>query len=369
MNRTAETPDLLYNIQTGKCAKASSDRNAQMTVEPCNPNDGWQQFVPYDQSSYYNTMWNTNDSNLYLKFANNYIMDTSHDKAYTISGRSGNDACSIFGGEQCHFQIQNSRGNGGGAGFKGGAFQIWDWDSAVKNNHNKVITTDGSHIYNSTDGTNSFWLLYSDYQKCLQGGINVNDCQKDHIEDCTYAQNYLKDECKAQVCSRSDGSFLDKPQCRDWCLEHIGQCDTGVKNYCDKNPNDKEFCGCVDGHYKTFDKTLGIRPECNIKQCIDVKAYKFAQYQTSKCEPVNICTNTATASDLSQLTNVTQNCNVTTNNSSSSSKKTSSEISSNEKTTSNSSGIEEDKWYIIAIFATICLCLLSSASLAIMFVL
>ena len=301
-------PELLMNVEFEKCMKGNGKDGKAVTLADCNPNDANQQFEAYSDNNQSN-YWNVDNAKLYFKVADGYFNTFIDQKAYLIPGWCGT------GTQQCRFKVNNTRGSRGGAGMKGGIFELRDdWDDRK----NTIMSDDGTSIYRKQDdGTGKkFWILYSDYQQCQRGGIPKYECDKTNIDNCQYKNNYLKEECQPKVCTQADGTFLEHKECRDWCLNHPGMCDISVKAYCDKHPDDKGFCGCVEGHYADIDSKVTIKPDCNIRECISTDAYKFIGMGDNNCPSLNICNNEIDAKDLAKLGGVvTQNCNSTKKNS------------------------------------------------------
>ena len=99
-----------------------------------------------------------------------------------------------------------------------------------------------------------FYAFLNDNKQCYLKGASGSEVttrfiwrNESEIFDCQQEVDIRArpDICAVPVCTKNDGSGLNKQACKDWCRTSGGKCDNAAKAYCSANPNDKDFCGVL----------------------------------------------------------------------------------------------------------------------------
>ena len=186
----------------------------------------------------------------------------------------------------------------------------------------KLVNPDTAGTLLFGQGAATEFLRKTHADDCKKYGIPLNQCYKTTRDDCTKYDNYKRDSCLPQVCPTTDGSYIDKPECQNWCTNHPGECDSAASAWCKKpeNAEDTAFCGCFNKldppAAAATDQGLAYayrNPQCYLQQCRSgATAYKTKNFKEDPCNTtISICSSTINqvAGNAIQGSNyVTQNC-------------------------------------------------------------
>lgn len=261
---------LIANAKEGKCLSAPAKSGDLMVVVPCNPSDPKQ----------YISLKNYELHTRHVASGNDTGQIDTWKGTVAWSGQCGD-------GNDCNFKVEAL--DAASPDIGSGPFKFYGWgrqggnDASVADN-NTVTQND------RRDGTAAAtWLPYSLLEKCNAYAIEPAKCDKRALADCTAYENYKNPECAPQACSQSNGEFLKKQECRDWCVSNPGKCDAAVASYCDANPSNTEFCGCYN--ISAFDKIKkqftdaghSFNAYCNVTACAAQPAYKTSILANTTC--------------------------------------------------------------------------------------
>jgi len=114
---------------------------------------------------------------------------------------------------------------------------------------------------------------------------------------CTRTNSTSVDFCKPLICPKADGSNLDA-NCKSWCVANPGQCDTVATTYCKTSTGNTDFCGCYnfprDPTASDKVKQTWIKPYCYVDMCSgSTSAYWPTTYNNDRgnCPSITICSN------------------------------------------------------------------------------
>ena len=313
--------DLIYNVENEKCL-ATQGSGSGMHLVDCNENDGNQQFSVATWDGKSSSGWNVDNQGLHIYVGPSKYQVEMYDGNGTYHLDAINRDCNGYGWEQCKFTVKNDRNSKGGVGMTGGPFAIHD-----NYGGNQVVmpTTDLSNIgREDNNDARRWWMLYSDVKQCKQGNIGKWDCDASTINNCEYADNYKKDSCLAKVCS-TNSNFLDKTECKSYCVSNPGACDTSASAYCTAHPTDVDFCGCqnYEKSVQSVSDSATVQqiianPRCFIKSCAGSNsAYIFSTQKNPSCPSLTLCVNDVNVNSSSSnwemdKLNLDNNCGTTT---------------------------------------------------------
>ena len=209
------------------------------------------------------------------------------------------------------------------------ATNIWTFDvgNTPGNNiidcHEKCKNEPNCEFYAFVEGEKRCALKYGKHHDFTTRFVWRNDSE---IFDCQQDVDIKArpDICATPICTKDDGSGLNRQVCKDWCRTSGGKCDNAAKAYCSANPNDKDFCGCYNFSRVPKDpalKDLKIAdyPWCYAPECANSQtAYKPYNYITPGLCPsqqITVCSadfnQTAGAAASMKGITVVQNCSST----------------------------------------------------------
>jgi hypothetical protein len=162
------------------------------------------------------------------------------------------------------------------------------------------------------------WIKYDLYKQCQARGIPFDGCVATELDRCIYDLNKNSfAKCPREYCLNLNN--VGKPECKTWCNENPGACDDVVINYCKANPDDTEYCGCINTQkYDALSKSLAkagstLLPSCHIEQCVKPSAYKTQNLKNIICPSQQICLQgvdlEATGTAKTELSNFNFECN------------------------------------------------------------
>jgi hypothetical protein len=206
---------------------------------------------------------------------------------------------------------------------KSGIDAVRNGPFTISNKHYKdynIDMDDDKRLRNKIDDTNrseQHWLNYELFSECTTRKISFDDCTTDNLKDCNIDGN-KKDfkVCPKEYCGVVANT--GKKECRAWCNENEGKCDTVVIEYCKANPKDTEYCGCINtAKYDKLIADLGtagttMLPTCHIAECVSGKAYKLQNTKGIACPDQQICLQGIDLDSVggsSSITGVSFNCN------------------------------------------------------------
>jgi hypothetical protein len=127
------------------------------------------------------------------------------------------------------------------------------------------------------------------------------------------------DKCRANLidyCGKDNN--LSSDFCKSFVRANIGPADNIVINYCSRHPEDKDFCGCLNipNEIKNLTKSgIGVKPQCNVAQCVSASAYKTqSMLNDTSCPVLNLCEQTLNINNATKavLSNINFSCAQTT---------------------------------------------------------
>lgn len=227
--------------------------------------------------------------------------------------------------------------------------------------------------------------------KCALGDLNSpEDCNPQWCKNTQSGQRIITDYCKGdklntdercrnycnenpEACQNNLLGYcennMDKNICKQFAFDNIGVADNMVKEYCRKNPGDTDICGCfnIPNDLKVLSsKGIGLKPQCNLEQCVKAGAYKTkAMLQDKTCPTVNICEQKLNIASLdkSQLEGVSFSCAQDTTEARAPREVKTSEKSFVQKIVSQASKTRTSNTNVITVIIAIIVLLLSISSL------
>lgn len=147
---------------------------------------------------------------------------------------------------------------------------------------------------------------YGDLQVIDQIGVRCGP-----LVDCNKGENRNTDYCKAYCTAYPDkcdnsallnfctGNNLLTQQCVTFCNANPEQCDQKYRDFCAKNPNNYDVCGCLnfDPETATIMQNLAtsgltIYPTCMVRNCsLNSSAFRPSMYKNKICPNQTVCHN------------------------------------------------------------------------------
>jgi len=200
--------------------------------------------------------------------------------------------------------------------------------------------------------------------------ISIAHCSWGNNMNTDFCKNYCAEnkgackQSKLEYCERDNNMTTDI--CKTFCAENQGTCDLAAIDYCSRNPDDTDFCGCMNipDNLKALSKSgLAIKPQCNLQQCIKASAYKTnAMLNDKSCPTLNVCDQKINIGglDKGQLSGITFSCGQDTDTDTQSTEDDTSSEVNNDSSSTDINIFKSNSSIIVAVVMVLLLLILSS---------